>query len=185
MEPDLVLVGVITGARGLKGELRVKTFTAEPNALFDYGPLYTEDGSRTFKGKVTGQAKGQLLTRFDGVGDRTQADAVKGLNLFVPKAALPTLDENEFYYADLIGLQAELVDGTPFGVIHWVLDAGAGTSLEINTADGSVLVPFTKAAVPVVSMTEGKVIIDPPDGLLEPPPSEASNDGSEMAQEDD
>ena len=82
----------------------------------------------------------------------------------------------EFYYDDLIGLQAELVDGTPFGTIHWVLDAGAGVSLEIQTADGTVLVPFTKAAVPVVSVTEGKVVIDPPDGLLEPPPPEAAQD---------
>ena len=79
----------------------------------------------------------------------------------------------------VIFTDAHLVDGTPFGVIHWVLDAGAGTSLEINTATGSVLVPFTKAAVPVVSMTEGKVVIDPPDGLLEPPPPEATESGSE------
>ena len=176
MVPDLVFVGVVTGARGLKGELRVKTFTAEPDALFDYGPLLSEDGSKTYKGKILGQAKGQLLVRLDGVGNRDQADAVKGLKLFVPRDALPTPDEDEFYYDDLIGLQAELVDGTPFGTIHWVLDAGAGVSLEIQTAGGTVLVPFTKAAVPVVSVTEGKVVIDPPDGLLEPPPPEAAQD---------
>ena len=173
MVPDLVFVGVVTGARGLKGELRIKPITAEPDALFDYGPLLSEDGSKTYKGKITGHAKGQLLVRLDGIGDRTQADTVKGLKLFVPKDALPEPDEDEFYYADLIGLQAELVDGTPFGTIHWILDAGAGVSLEINTADGTVLVPFTKASVPIVSMTEGKVVIDPPDGLLEPPPPEA------------
>jgi 16S rRNA processing protein RimM len=172
MVPDLVFVGVITGARGLKGELRIKPFTAEPDALFEYGPLYSEDGSQTYKGKVTGHAKGQLLARLKGIGDRTQADSVKGVKLFVPRDALPKLDEDEFYYADLIGLNAELVDGTPFGTVHWVLDVGAGVSLEVNTAEGPVLVPFTKAAVPVVSLTEGRVVIDPPDGLLEPPSPE-------------
>ncbi len=178
MVPDLVFVGVVTGARGLKGELRVKTFTAEPDTLFDYGPLYNEDGSQTFGGKITGHAKGQLLARFDGIGDRTGADSLKGVKLFVPRDVLPKLDEDEFYYADLIGLKAELMDGTPFGTIHWVFDAGAGVSLEVNTAEGSVLVPFTKSAVPVVDTTEGKVVIDPPDGLLEPPGPEASDDAN-------
>ncbi len=174
--PDLVLVGVVTGARGIKGELRIKTFTAQPDALFDYGPLFSEAGAETYRGRITGQAKGQLLVRLDGIDDRNQAEAIKGLKLFVPRDKLPEPDEDEFYHADLIGMDAELADGTPFGTVRRVLDAGAGASLDITTAAGSVLVPFTKAAVPVISMTDGKVVIDPPDGLLEPPPPEASEE---------
>jgi len=168
--PSFVLMGVVTGARGLKGELRVKAFTADPEALFDYGPLTDEQGQASYKGRVTGQGKGQLLVRLDGIGDRTAADAIKGLKLYVARDALPETEEDEFYYSDLIGLRAELINGEELGVIRWVLEAGAGASLEVDTKTGTVMVPFTKAAVPVVDMDNGKVVIDPPDGLMESPP---------------
>ncbi len=171
--PDLstlVLVGVVTGARGLKGEIRVKAFTADPEALFDYGPLTDETGKASYTGRITGEGKGQLLVRLDGIGDRTQADAVKGLKLFVARDALPETEEDEYYYSDLIGLKAELINGEELGVIRWVLEAGAGGSLEVETETDTVMVPFTKEAVPVVDIEAGRVVIDPPDGLLEPPP---------------
>lgn len=171
-------MGVVTGSRGLKGELRVKSFTEDPEALFDYGPLTDVKGKGSYKGRITGQGKGQLLVRLDGIGDRTAADAVKGLELYVARDALPETEEDEFYYSDLIGMRAELTDGKELGVIRWVLEAGAGASLEVETKDGTVMVPFTKAAVPVVDMENGRVVIDPPDGLLDPPPPQ------EMAEED-
>lgn len=167
---NLVLVGVVTGSRGLKGELRIKAFTADPEALFDYGPLTDEQGKATYKGRITGQGKGQLLVRMDGIGDRTQADAIKGLKLYVARDALPETEEDEFYYSDLIGLRAELMDGEELGVIRWVLEAGAGASLEVDGETETVMVPFTKAVVPVVDIKGGKVVIDPPEGLLGPPP---------------
>jgi len=176
---SFVLVGVITGARGLKGELRVKAFTADPDALFDYGPLTDEHGKVTYKGKVTGHGKGQLLVRLDGVGDRTGADAVKGLKLFVARDALPQTEEDEFYYEELIGLRAELPDGEELGIIRWVLEVGAGASLEVETENGAVMVPFTKAAVPLVDVEGGRVIIDPPDGLMDPPPPQSATDGGD------
>ena len=169
---NLVFVGVVTGSRGLKGELRVKAFTADPQALFDYGPLTDERGQATYKGRITGEGKGQLLVRMDGINDRTQADAVKGLKLYVTRDALPEPEEDEYYYSDLIGLRADLVDGTELGVIRWVLEAGAGASLEVETETDTVMVPFTKAAVPVVDIKGGRVVVDPPDGLFDPPPRE-------------
>lgn len=175
----LVLVGVVTGARGLKGELRVKAFTADPEALFDYGPLTDESGKGRYTGRITGQGKGQLLVRLDGIGDRTQADAVKGLKFYVPREALPETEEDEYYYSDLIGMKAELVDGEELGVIRWVLEAGAGASLEVDTATDTVLVPFTKAAVPVVDIKGGRVVIDPPDGLMDSPPAQENETAAE------
>ncbi len=181
--PDLVLMGVVTGTRGLKGELRVKAFTADPEALFDYGPLTDEKGQGSYKGRITGQGKGQLLVRLDGVGDRTAADAIKGLQLFVARDALPEPGEDEFYYSDLIGMRAELTDGEELGFIRWVLEAGAGASLEVETAAGTVMVPFTKAAVPVVDIENGRVIVDPPDGLMDPPPPQ-TDESADTAGED-
>lgn len=164
----MILMGVVTGVRGVKGELRIRAFTDDPGALFDYGPLYTEDGSKSYRGTITGRARGQLLVRFDGLNDRNQAEAIKGLELFVSRDAFPEPDEDEYYHWDLVGLKAELPDGSFFGTVRRVLDAGAGVSLDITTTEGSVLVPFTKASVPVVNLAKGKMVIDPPDGLLEP-----------------
>ncbi len=174
---DLVLVGVVSGVRGLKGDLRIKPFTSNAEDMFSYGPLFNEDASQTYKGRIIGHAKGQLLARLSGVADRTAAEAIKGLKLFVPRSALPETGEDEFYYAELIGLRAELVDGSELGTVLWVLDAGAGTSLELETANGPVLVPFTKASVPLVDIAGGRVVIDPPDGLLEPAEPEGDPDG--------
>ncbi len=182
---NLVLVGVVTGSRGLKGELRVKAFTAEPEALFDYGPLTDEQGKGTYKGRITGQGKGQLLVRMDGVGDRTAADAIKGLKLYVTRDALPETEEDEYYYSDLIGLRAELVNGEEMGVIRWVLEAGAGASLEVDTATDTVMVPFTKSVVPVVDIKSGRVVIDPPDGLMGPPPPQTGEDLPQDAVDED
>lgn len=169
-------MGVVTGARGLKGELRVKAFTADPEALFDYGPLTDEQGQASYTGRISGQGKGQLLVWLDGVRDRTAADAIKGLKLFVARDALPAPDEDEFYYSDLIGMRAELIDGEELGIIRWVLEAGAGASLEVDTQTGTVMVPFTKATVPVVDIEGGRVVIDPPDGLLDPPPPQVADE---------
>lgn len=178
-------MGVVTGSRGLKGELRVKAFCANPDALFDYGPLTDEKGKGSFTGRTTGEAKGQLLVRLDGVRDRTQADAIKGQKLYVARDALPEPEEDEYYYSDLVGLKAELVDGEELGVIHWVLEAGAGASLEVETDTGTVMVPFTKAAVPVVDIKGGKVVVDPPDGLLDPPPPQEDEAEAEKEGEED
>lgn len=175
---DLLCVGVIGTARGLRGDLRVKSFTEDINAIGSYGPLTDASGTKTFKVKVIGQQKGQVLVRIQGVNDRNAADALKGQELYVARDRLPQPDEDEFYFSDLIGLDAELTDGTPFGRVVEAEDHGAGTFLELLTKDfGRVLVPFTKANVPDVDIAGGKLVIDPPDGLLEPGEPEPQGDG--------
>ena len=174
----LIRVGVVGAARGLKGEVRVKSFTADPRALGDYGPLTDATGTKTFDVKVIGLQKGQVLVRIKGVNDRNAADALKGQALFIERDRLPEPDEDEFYFSDLIGLKAERPDGTPFGDVVAADDFGGGPFLEVATRDhGRVLVPFTKAAVPVVDIVAGRAVIDPPEGLLEPGQPEPKGDG--------
>ena len=108
---ELIFVGAITGVRGLKGEVRIKSFTADPKAISSYGDVFEENGRKSYTIKITGQAKGQVLARLGGIADRTAAEALKGTRLYVPKSALPEPEEDEFYFDDLVGLRADLVDG--------------------------------------------------------------------------
>lgn len=175
---ELICVGAVTGARGIKGDIRIKSFTDDPHDIGTYGPLYDETGTKTFDLKITGQAKGLLVGRIKGTKDRNEAETLKGLQLFVPRDVLPAPDEDEFYFSDLIGLRAEDVEGNFLGTIQSVDNYGAGDVLEIvGEVKGGLLVPFTKAAVPRVEISEGRVIIDPPEGLLDPPDAEANQAG--------
>jgi 16S rRNA processing protein RimM len=164
-----VCVGVITGAQGVRGAVRLKTFTAEPKDVASYGPLEDESGQRRFKLRLTGSAKGVLIGKLAGIEDRDRAEALRGLRLYVPYAALPEPGEDEFYHADLIGLEAVLPDNTVLGRVRAVHDFGAGDTLEIDRSVGQpVVVPFTRAVVPVVDIAGGRLVIDPPPGLLAP-----------------
>src|SRR3989339_508199 len=109
---DLICVGAIGAAKGLRGELRVKSFTTDIEALGDYGPLTDETGAKTFEVKVIGQSKGLVVVRIKGVNDRNAADALKGQTLFIERSRLPQTDEDEFYFSDLKGLKVELADGS-------------------------------------------------------------------------
>ena len=166
---ERLCLGVVVGARGLAGEVRIKSFTHAPADLCAYGPLTDETGGRTYEVAVTGEAKGVVTARIEGVRDRTQAEKMKGTRLYVDRAALPPPEEDEFYHSDLIGLTAEAPQG-PLGTVRQVFDFGAGDVLEIaGGAFGTVMVPFTKEMVPVVDIAGGRLVIDPPDGLLEEP----------------
>ncbi len=170
---ELICVGAITGARGLKGEVRIKSFTAEPMGISDYGDLFEENGRTSYQVRITGQAKGQLLAHLNGIEDRDAAESLKGIRLYVPKSALPETDEDEFYFSDLVGLRADLVDGGCLGKVKEVHDFGAGAILEVVVEGAeTVMVPFTRAVVPVVDKVGGKVVVDPPIGLIEPAKSE-------------
>jgi len=172
---ELICIGAVTGARGIKGDVRIKSFTDDPEAIASYGPLYDKTGEQTFDLKITGQAKGQLVGRIKGTLDRNEAEKLKGLQLFVPRDILPAPDEDEFYFSDLIGLRAEDLEGNALGTIQSVDNFGAGDVLEIvGVVTGGLMVPFTKEAVPRVDISEGLVLIDPPDGLLDPPDKEAN-----------
>jgi len=181
-----VCLGVVTGARGLAGEVKVKSFTADPLDLDAYGPVTDETGQREFRLRVAGTAKDQLLVRIDGVRDRTAAEALKGVQFYVARDALPEPDEDEFYHADLIGLTAELADGSgTLGRVKAVHDFGAGDVLEVDRPDGSpVLVPFTRAVVPSVDLKAKRLTVDPPAGLLDGTP-DGTPDGTMETEEED
>lgn len=165
----LICVGLIGSARGLKGELRVKSFTADTKAISSYGALTDKSGEQTFELKVTGKHKDQLVVRIKGVDDRNAAEALNGQELYAQRDQMPDTGEDEFYFSDLVGLDAELLDGSPFGQVVLAEDFGGGPFIEVKAeGSASVLVPFTKEAVPTVDLEAGKVVIDPPHGLLEP-----------------
>ena len=159
-----ICVGVVVGAQGIKGAVRIKPFTERPEAIGSYGPVMDEQGVRRFEVKVVGEGRGVVTAQLSGVKDRNAAEALKGLRLYVPRAALPEPEEEEFYHADLIGLSAERADGTLIGRVAAVLDHGAGTYLEIAPEDGGrpLIVPFTRASVPDVDRAAGRLVIEPP-----------------------
>ena len=164
-----VCVGVVTGAHGVRGLVRVKSFTAEPKDIARYGPLADEKGEREFSLRLIGNAKGVLIAKIAGIEDRDRADALRGLRLYLRREALPPPAEEEYYHADLIGLRALLPNGETLGEVRAVHDFGAGDTLEIvRPAGPPAMVPFTKAVVPVVDLAAGRLVIDPPPGLLAP-----------------
>jgi 16S rRNA processing protein RimM len=166
---DRVCVGAISGAFGVRGEVRLKSFCAEPADIAAYGPLSTEDGARSFEITLTRPVKSGFAARLSGVPTKEAADALRGTRLYAPRDALPSLPDDEFYHADLIGLTALDTGGVTLGKVAAVLNHGAGDLLELRGTGlkGSVLVPFTRAAVPTVDLSAGRVIIDPPEGLLD------------------
>jgi len=176
----LVCVGVIGAARGLRGEVRIKSFTADPADIGAYGPLFDATGERAFRLHVAGMAKGQVIARIEGVEDRDAAEALKGVHLHVPRRVLPETSDEEYYHADLIGLRAELAGGERLGTIRAIYDFSAGDVLEIAQEDGGVvMVPFTRAVVPEIDFDGGRVIIEPPPGLLEDPDDEGTGKDEE------
>ncbi|MBT1158915.1 ribosome maturation factor RimM [Aminobacter anthyllidis] len=156
-----IQMAVIGAAHGIKGELRVKTFTGDPLALADYGPLYAKDG-RAFEIAAIRPANEVVVVRFKGVADRNAAEALTGTELFVDRSALPDDgDEGEFYHADLVGLAVRDENGEPVGKVFAVQNFGGGDILEIQyQGRKGVLIPFTQAAVPVVDVPGGFVGID-------------------------
>ncbi len=162
---DRIIVGAIAGSFGVQGEVRLKSFCADPAAIADYGPLYTEDGSRSFKVKLTKAVSGGLGARLTGIATKEQADALRGTSLFADRDKLPRLPDDEFYHADLIGLTVKDPGGALIGTVQAVHNHGAGDLLEISGPGmkTSLLLPFTKAAVPTVDLAARIIIADPPE----------------------
>jgi 16S rRNA processing protein RimM len=163
MSADRVLLGVVAAPHGVRGLVRIKSFTADPMALGAYGPLSDETGKKTYRVEVLSAARGAVLARIDGVADRTAAEAVRGLKLYIERSALPEAGEREWYEADLIGLSAIGRDGKDWGKVTAFHNFGAGPVMEVS---GGVILPFTDEAVPEVDLAGGKVVVDPPAGLL-------------------
>ncbi|MDO6728636.1 ribosome maturation factor RimM [Marinovum sp. 2_MG-2023] len=165
---ELVCVGAIAGAFGVHGEVRIKSFTAEPLAIADYGPLFTEDGGRSFDLVLDRAVKNGFAARLSGVLTKEAADDLRGVQLFAPRDRLPDLPDDEFYHADLIGMTVQDTGGAVLGTVKAVHNHGADDLLEIHGPGlkTTVLLPFTRAAVPTVDMATGRIVADPPIGLF-------------------
>ena len=159
---DRVCVGVITGVRGLNGEVRIKSFTADPIGIASYGAVTTEDGKKSFLLNIKSSAKGLLIAQLDGIEDRTSAEKLKGEHLFVLRSALPKLETNEFYQTDLIGLYAETDDKERLGVVEAIHNFGASDIIEIACNDrdnkNNMMVPFTREIVVEVDIKGGRIV---------------------------
>jgi 16S rRNA processing protein RimM len=164
-----VLLGDIGRPQGLKGEVRIRSFTAEPAAIADYGPLEDETGRRAFEiESLRTDAKG-VVARIKGVSTREGAEALTGTKLYVPRSRLPEHGEEEWYHSDLIGLTVLDQPGASLGTVVAIHNFGAGDLLEIRPAAGGpdVLVPFTRETVPEVDVEGGRLTLIPPGGLFE------------------
>ncbi|PWB92556.1 ribosome maturation factor RimM [Methylosinus sporium] len=162
---NAVLLGRLGAAHGVRGEIRLQSFTADPSAIATYGPLFDASGRRRFViSALRPVAKDMFVARLEGVADRDAAAALTGVELYLPREALPAPDEDEFYLADLEGLRAETPTGETLGVVIAVRNFGAGDLLEVRPPDGgeSLLLPFTKAVVPIVDVAGGRIVAEPP-----------------------
>lgn len=159
-----VLLAAVMGAQGLKGEVKAKIFTATPDALPRYGELHTQDG-RKFKITAFRPAKeGEAVIAFEGVNDRNAAEALKGVQLFVARDALPATEDEEFYHADLIGLDARDSEGRSLGKVAAVHNFGASDVIELVRPDGDqVHLAFTRETVPHIHIADGYIIVAVPE----------------------
>ncbi len=163
-----ICVGAIGGAYGVRGELRIKSFCAVPEDIETYAPLTTEDGAEAFHLALIRPTKNGFVARIAEVATKEEAEALKGTQLFAHRDQLPSLPDDEYYHADLIGLEVLDTGGTVLGRVKSVMDHGAGDLLEVQRPGSSetVLLPFTLAAVPTVNLAAGRIIADPPEGLF-------------------
>jgi len=158
-----VCVGRIGAPHGVRGDVKLWPFTADPLAIASYGALATADGTRTFEVEALRPARDHVVARLKGVHDRTAAEALRNLELFVPRDRLPAIEApDEFYHADLVGLAALAPDGATLGTIVAVHNFGAGDLLEVKPRAGgeTVLVPFSEHTVPEIDIAAGKAVID-------------------------
>ena len=168
---DRIRVARIGAAHGVRGEVRLWSFTEDPMTVADYGPLETEDGARRFEIEAARPAKEFLVARLTGITDRTAAEKLRNIDLFVPRDRLPPIEEADtFYHADLVGLAAVGKDGTALGTVIAIHNFGAGDLIEIEAAGGStVLLPFTQDVVPTIDVQAGRIVVVPPVSTSIPP----------------
>ena len=167
-DPKRICVGAIAGAFGVRGEVRIKSFCSEPEDIARFKPLSDEAGARSFALRLTRPVKGGFAGRLSGVATREEAEALKGVRLYADRDQLPSLPDDEFYHADLVGLDVFDTGGERLGRVRAIHDFGAGDLLEIFAPGRTqtVMLPFTRAAVPTVDLGAGRIIADPPLGLF-------------------
>lgn len=175
------MLGIVLGPQGVRGRVRVKSFTERPSAIAEYGPLSDERGTRRFVLRAVGETRGAVLAEIDGVGDRNAAETLRGLRLYAERAALPATDAREFYHADLIGMRVEQRGAATLGTVKAIHDFGAGPLIEVALSGSgrTVMLPFNDAAVPVVDVEHGVMVVEMPADLLDA--GEAEREGELLA----
>lgn len=164
---DRLLVGVVIGAHGVRGWLRVKSFTDQPEHITGLSGLQDRSGGPVRLRLKNDGKKGAVIVEMAGVSDRSAAERLKGHEFFVPRSALPETQDDEYYHADLLGLSVETLDGVAVGQVTAVNNYGAGDVIDIVTGDRqTVVLPFNREIVPDVDLVNRRLIIDPPDGFL-------------------
>jgi 16S rRNA processing protein RimM len=160
---DRICVAQIGAPHGIRGEVRLRSFTQDPMAVTSYGPLESEDGAQRFTIEALRPAKDHFVARLKGVGDRDAAEKLTNIRLYVARDKLPAIDEDDTYYhADLVGLSAVTPDGAPLGIVTAVLNFGAGDLVEIKPEGGEpLMVPFTDTAVPEIDMKARRIVVVP------------------------
>lgn len=168
MSEDLICVGAFAGSYGVQGEVRLKSYCADPAAIETYGILTSEDGRTEFIVGLTRAIKNGFVARVEGVFTKEHADSLNNIELFVHRDVLPNLPDDEYYHRDLIGLDVLDTGGTLLGKVQNVLNHGASDIVEISGPNlkASVLLPFTKVAVPTVDLASGRLIVNPPEGIF-------------------
>ncbi len=165
---DLICVGAIAGSYGVNGEVRIKSFCASPEDIENYTPLTSEDGTTSFALTLGRPIKNGFTARVSGVATKEQADNLKGIRLYAARDQLPSLPDDEYYHADLMGMEVLDTGGTSLGRVKSVLNHGAADILEIvqTGSSSTILLPFTLEAVPTVDLEKQRIIADPPEGLI-------------------
>ena len=172
MPPSQICVARIGAAHGVRGAVKLWTFTEDPLAVKRYGPLVTKDGARQFEVTHVREAKGHLVATLKGIATREEAERLNGVELYVAREKLPETGEDEYYHADLIGLAAVDAAGEPLGRVIAIHNFGAGDIIEIAPPNGAtMLLPFTNAVVPTVDLEGGRVVIELPDEIEGDDPS--------------
>jgi 16S rRNA processing protein RimM len=164
---DRVVVGAIAGAYGVRGEVRIKSFCAQPEDIEGYSPL-TDEAGRSYDLALLGPIKNGFSARIAQVASKEEADMLKGTALYARRDQLPSLPDDEYYHADLIGITVTDTGGTTLGTVKAVHNHGADDLLEVTRpgTSATVLIPFTRAIVPTVDLAAGRIVADPPEGLF-------------------
>jgi 16S rRNA processing protein RimM len=164
---DWVCVAAVATAHGLRGALKLRCFTERPEDAVAYGPVYDKEGKRLFTLRMIGRSRGGILVEVEGISDRSAAEALRGMELFVPRAVLPDLGPEEFYHTDLEGLDVLRADGARLGVVRALANHGAGDILEVMADDGRTMaLPFDRETVRTVDLEAGRLVVAPPPELL-------------------
>jgi 16S rRNA processing protein RimM len=165
---ERICVGRIGAAHGTRGEVKLWSFTADPLAVAEYGSLESEDGTQVFEIETLRPAKDFLVARFAGVADRTAAEQLRNLDLYVARERLPPPEPDEFYHADLIGLAVVDANSASLGTVVAVHNFGAGDLIEVKPPRGGTtfMLPFTDAVVPLVDVAGRRIVVDPPAGTF-------------------